>query len=186
MSENQGQSFQPNYGQGYQSGPGQPYQQPTDPYQQGNYQQGNYQQGYGQPQYQQAPQGYPQQPVGAAGYSQPVKRSAVMGLISLALVVLGSLLFGVPFYMLDMYAFVRAGDTNNPELIQQAMQGYAYLSQIGGLVIFGGFVLSIVAIARKSGIGWGVTALISSFLLPWIVLAMALFMNESFRALTNN
>ena len=157
------------YGQPPQQAPAQPYaypaqQAPTQP--------------YGQP-----VQGFSPTPMGAYGATAaPVKKSPVLGLIALALVVICGLILTFYLYRLGAvagpYAVNGTLDTSTqPQLVQDVANQLGVLSVLGstsGFVGLIGWILGIVATATKRGRGFGVMAIILGILAP-IIAVVALF-----------
>ena len=198
MSQNPG----PGYGQtpppgqpyGYppQQPPAQPYGQPpqqAQPYayppQQAPAQPYNYptQQAPAQP-YGQPVQGFAPTPMDAYGATAaPTKKSPILGIISLAIVVISGVVLTLYLYRIGAVAGPYAVNgsldtTTQPELMQNvASQMGALLPMLGGASIFVGLVgwiLGIVATASKRGRVFGVLAIILGILAP-IIAVVALF-----------
>ena len=169
------------YGQPPQQAPAQPYGQPP---QQAPAQPYAYpaQQAPPQP-YGQPVQGFSPPPMGAYGATAaPVKKSPVLGLIALALVVICGLILTFYLYRLGAvagpYAVNGTLDTSTqPQLVQDVANQLGVLSVLGstsGFVGLIGWILGIVATATKRGRGFGVMAIILGILAP-IIAVVALF-----------
>ena len=185
---------------------GQPQQPATQPYGQQPaaqpYGQQPAAQPYGQPQQptaqpyaypsQQAPtqpygqpvQGFAPTPMGAYGSTAaPVKRSSILGIIGLALVVICGVILSVYLYKIGAVAgpYAQNGTldtTTQPQLVQDVMnQMGTILPLLGSLSVAGGligWIIGIVATATKRGRGFGVTAIILGVLAP-ILAFVAMF-----------
>ena len=157
---NQGYAAQPGPGQGYAPQPG------YDPYAQ------------------QAPAGYGQQPGYPAaypqgGYGTPAPRSQTLGLVGLGLVVVCAILMTVAMVVigrsLGEYVMVNGMteadiSTTNPEFLAWAntLQGWAYAVQgafLGGLA---GWIVSIVAVVKRAGRGYGWAGILLGIAAPII------------------
>ncbi|MDO4716324.1 MAG: hypothetical protein Q4B08_02040 [Propionibacteriaceae bacterium] len=169
MSQYQSGSYQDPYGQQSQYG------------QQGQYgQQNQYgQQPYGQSPYAQ-PYDYGQQAAQPYDYGTPVveKKPSTFGIASFAVVMIGSLLFGWPFQSINLPAVVDNPNAANEPSLESA----SLLIVFGALVIFVGFVLSIVAIAIARGRVWAIVGLILSFIMPWIFAIVFMFLNPTLQS----
>lgn len=123
---------------------------------------------YGQSPYQ--PSG-PYQPYGY--HPKPVE-SSILGIVAFGLVVLGSIGWGLPFWFIDFtVADASPYDTG------KAMQAAGATIVLAGFAIFAGFVVSIISIAMNRGRVWGLVALVMSFILPWIVMYLAIILNPT-------
>src|SRR5664279_1808506 len=208
MSQNPGPGYgqTPPPGQPYgfppQQGPNQPYGQPQqapNPYGQANQPYGQPPQGpnqpYGQPpqgpnqpygQPQQAPNqpyGQPQRgfvptsPTGAYG-TPPAKRSPILGIIALLVV----LICGV---VLSMYLWQVGGiagqvavngtiDTSNSAelqaLVLSQLGGWSLIGSLSAFLGFVGWIIGIVAVATKRGRAFGVVTIILGVLAPFVAL----------------
>jgi len=213
MSQNPGPGYgqTPSPGQPYgyppQQGPNQPYGQPQqapNPYGQANQPYGQPPQGpnqpYGQPpqgpnqpygQPQQAPNqpyGQPQRgfvptsPTGAYG-TPPAKRSPILGIIALLVVLICGVVLSVSlFRMGGLLGQLAVNGT--VEISSQTQLQEEVLSQLGGiwtLLIYGsgllgfvGWILGIVAVATKRGRALGVVTIILGVLAP-IAACVAMF-----------
>jgi len=213
MSQNPGPGYgqTPPPGQPYgfppQQGPNQPYGQPQqapNPYGQANQPYGQPPQGpnqpYGQPpqgpnqpygQPQQAPNqpyGQPQRgfvptsPTGAYG-TPPAKRSPILGIIALLVVLICGVVLSVSlFRMGGLLGQLAVNGT--VEISSQTQLQEEVLSQLGGiwtLLIYGsgllgfvGWILGIVAVATKRGRALGVVTIILGVLAP-IAACVAMF-----------
>jgi len=183
-----GQANQP-YGQPPQ-GPNQPYGQPpqgpNQPY--GQPPQGP-NQPYGQPQqapnqpYGQPQRGFvPTSPTGAYG-TPPAKRSPILGIIALLVVLICGVVLSVSlFRMGGLLGQLAVNGT--VEISSQTQLQEEVLSQLGGiwtLLIYGsgllgfvGWILGIVAVATKRGRALGVVTIILGVLAP-IAACVAMF-----------
>jgi len=164
-----GQANQP-YGQPPQ-GPNQPYGQPpqgpNQPY--GQPQQGP-NQPYGQPQ-----RGFvPTSPTGAYG-TPPAKRSPILGIIALLVVLICGVVLSVGlFRMGGLLGQLAVNGT--VEISSQTQLQEEVLSQLGGiwtLLVYGsgllgfvGWIVGIVAVATKRGRAFGVVTIILGVLAP--------------------
>jgi hypothetical protein len=159
------------FGQPPQQAPSQPYSYPT--------QQGP-NQPYGQPQQAPNPYGQPQRgfvptsPTGAYG-TPPAKRSPILGIIGLALVVICGIVLS--FSLWRMGGLIGQMAVNGTvEINSQAQLQEAVLSQLGGvwtilvngsgLLGFVGWIIGIVAVATKRGRALGVVTIILGVLAP--------------------
>jgi len=193
MSQNPG----PGYGQtpppgqpyGYppQQGPNQPYgppQQAPNPYGQANQPYGQPPQGpnqpYGQPPQAPNPYGQPQQgfvptsPTGAYG-TPPAKRSPILGIIALLVVLICGVVLSVSlFRMGGLLGQLAVNGT--VEISSQTQLQEEVLSQLGGiwtLLVYGsgllgfvGWIVGIVAVATKRGRAFGVVTIILGVIAP--------------------
>src|SRR5664280_1743001 len=191
MSQNPG----PGYGQtpppgqpyGYppQQGPNQPYgppQQAPNPYGQANQPYGQPPQGPNQP-YGQPQRGFvPTSPTGAYG-TPPAKRSPILGIIALLVVLICGVVLSVSlFRMGGLLGQLAVNGT--VEISSQTQLQEEVLSQLGGiwtLLIYGsgllgfvGWILGIVAVATKRGRALGVVTIILGVLAP-IAACVAMF-----------
>ena len=155
---------------------GSPPQKPAQPYPYPNQQ--SPAQPYGQP-----VQGFAPTPSGAYGTAAPAKRSPILGIVSLAIVVISGVILTVYLYKIGMvagpYAVNGALDTSTqPQLVQDVMNQLggilAALGNASGAVGFAGWIMAIVATATKRGRAFGVTAIILGVLAP-IIAVVALF-----------
>jgi hypothetical protein len=178
------------YGQPPQQPPTQPYGQPpqqAQPYayppQQAPAQPYSYptQQAPAQP-YGQPVQGFAPTPMDAYGATAaPTKKSPILGIISLAIVVICGVVLTLYLYRIGVVAgpYAVSGTldtTNQPELVQNVVnQLGGVLPMLGGTSIFVGLVgwiLGIVATASKRGRGFGVMAIILGILAPIIAVVV--------------
>ncbi|HEY5179291.1 MAG TPA: hypothetical protein VIJ07_05880 [Dermatophilaceae bacterium] len=196
------------YGFPPQQGPNQPYGQPQqapNPYGQANQPYGQPPQGPNQPYGQQPPQaptqpygqppqaptqpyGQPQQgfvptsPTGAYG-TPPAKRSPILGIIALLVVLICGVVLSVSlFRMGGLLGQLAVNGT--VEISSQTQLQEEVLSQLGGiwtLLIYGsgllgfvGWILGIVAVATKRGRALGVVTIILGVLAP-IAACVAMF-----------
>jgi hypothetical protein len=157
------------YGQQPQQMPAQPYgyppqQPPTQP--------------YGQP-----VQGFAPTPSGAYGATAaPVKKSPVLGMIALAIVVICGVVLSLYVWRVGSvagpYAVNGALDTSTqPQLMQDVVSqlgAWVTLGSISGIAGFIGWILGIVAVATKRGRAFGVMAIILGILAP-IIAAVVFF-----------
>ena len=168
------------YGQPPQQAPSQPYAYPT--------QQGP-NQPYGQPQqapnqpYGQPQRGFvPTSPTGAYG-TPPAKRSPILGIIALLVVLICGVVLSVSlFRMGGLLGQLAVNGT--VEISSQTQLQEEVLSQLGGiwtLLIYGsgllgfvGWILGIVAVATKRGRALGVVTIILGVLAP-IAACVAMF-----------
>ena len=167
------------YGQPPQQAPSQPYAYPT--------QQGP-NQPYGQPQQAPNPYGQPQRgfvptsPTGAYG-TPPAKRSPILGIIALLVVLICGVVLSVSlFRMGGLLGQLAVNGT--VEISSQTQLQEEVLSQLGGiwtLLIYGsgllgfvGWILGIVAVATKRGRALGVVTIILGVLAP-IAACVAMF-----------
>jgi len=160
------------YGQPPQQAPSQPYAYPT--------QQGP-NQPYGQPQqapnqpYGQPQRGFvPTSPTGAYG-TPPAKRSPILGIIALLVVLICGVVLSVSlFRMGGLLGQLAVNGT--VEISSQTQLQEAVLSQLGGiwtLLVYGsgllgfvGWIVGIVAVATKRGRALGVVTIILGVLAP--------------------
>ena len=197
MSQNPGSGYgqtpppgQP-YGYPPQQGPNQPYgqpQQPPNPYGQANQPYGQPPQGpnqpYGQPPQAPNPYGQPQQgfvptsPTGAYG-TPPAKRSPILGIIALLVVLICGVVLSVGlFRMGGLLGQLAVNGT--VEISSQTQLQEEVLSQLGGiwtLLVYGsgllgfvGWIIGIVAVATKRGRAFGVVTIILGVLAPFVAL----------------
>jgi len=197
MSQNPG----PGYGQtpppgqpyGYppQQGPNQPYgppQQAPNPYGQANQPYGQPPQGpnqpYGQPQqgpnqpYGQPQRGFvPTSPTGAYG-TPPVKRSPILGIIALAVVVICAVVLSMYLWQVGGIAGQVAVngtiDTSNSAelqaLVLSQLGGWSLIGSLSAFLGFVGWIIGIVAVATKRGRAFGVVTIILGVLAPFVAL----------------
>ena len=196
MSQNPG----PGYGQtpppgqpyGYppQQGPNQPYGQPQqapNPYGQANQPYGRPPQGpnqpYGQPPQAPNPYGQPQQgfvptsPTGAYG-TPPAKRSPILGIIALAVVVICAVVLSMYLWQVGGIAGQVAVngtiDTSNQAelqaLVLSQLGGWSLIGSLSAFLGFVGWIIGIVAVATKRGRAFGVVTIILGVLAPFIAL----------------
>jgi len=183
MSQNPGPGYgqTPPPGQPYgfppQQGPNQPYGQPQqapNPYGQAN-------QPYGQqpPQAPNQPYGQPQQgfvptsPTGAYG-TPPAKRSPILGIIALAVVVICAVVLSMYLWQVGGIAGQVAVngtiDTSNSAelqaLILSQLGGWSVIGSLSGFLGFVGWIIGIVAVATKRGRAFGVVTIILGVLAP--------------------
>ena len=201
MSQNPGSGYgqtpppgQP-YGYPPQQGPNQPYGQPQqapNPYGQANQPYGQPPQGpnqpYGQPPQAPNPYGQPQRgfvptsPTGAYG-TPPAKRSPILGIIALLVVLICGVVLSVGlFRMGGLLGQLAVNGT--VEISSQTQLQEAVLSQLGGiwtLLVYGsgllgfvGWIIGIVAVATKRGRAFGVVTIILGVLAP-IAACVAMF-----------
>ena len=130
--------------------------------------------------YGQQPYDYGQQPAQPYDYGTPVveKKPSTFGIVSFAVVMIGSLLFGWPFQGINLPAVVDNPNAANEPSLESA----SLVIVLGALVIFVGFVLSIVAIAIARGRVWGIVGLILSFIMPWIFAIVFMFLNPTLQS----
>jgi len=210
MSQNPGPGYgqTPPPGQPYgfppQQGPNQPYGQPQqapNPYGQANQPYGQPPQGpnqpygqppqapnqpYGQPQPPVNPYGQPQQgfvPTAGAYGTPPAKRSPILGIIALLVVLICGVVLSVSlFRMGGLLGQLAVNGT--VEISSQTQLQEEVLSQLGGiwnLLVYGsgllgfvGWILGIVAVATKRGRALGVVTIILGVLAP-IAACVAMF-----------
>ena len=181
MSQNPG----PQYGQ--TPPPGQPYgyppqQAPTQPYgqpQQAPNPYGQANQPYGQPpQGPNQPYGQPQQgfvPTAGAYGTPPAKRSPILGIIALLVVLICGVVLSVSlFRMGGLLGQLAVNGT--VEISSQTQLQEEVLSQLGGiwtLLVYGsgllgfvGWIVGIVAVATKRGRAFGVVTIILGVIAP--------------------
>lgn len=136
---------------------------------------------------QQPPPGYPAQQYPQAGYgyapagyqpAAPAQRSAILGIIALALTALatiGSVVAAIPVGELFAQIVAYAGTTDigpedvPPALIEQANGPLAALTTLAGLG-FVGWIMGIVAAVTRRGRTWGVLAIVLGIAAPFIIL----------------
>jgi len=177
-----GQANQP-YGQPPQ-GPNQPYGQPqqgpNQPY--GQPQQAP-NQPYGQPPQAPNPYGQPQQgfvptsPTGAYG-TPPAKRSPILGIIALAVVVICAVVLSMYLWQVGGIAGQVAVngtiDTSNQAelqaLVLSQLGGWSLIGSLSAFLGFVGWIIGIVAVATKRGRAFGVVTIILGVLAPFIAL----------------
>lgn len=189
MSQNPG----PGYGQN--PTPGQPYGYQPQQYGQAQSQP----QPYGQPPQQAHPYGYPAQQAPAQAYGQPaqgyapmgaygaapapVKKSPILGIISLVVVLVCAGLLGAFMWriggVVGQLASSGAVDPDNQAALQAAV-----MSELGGIwmllanvAIYGGFagwIMGIVATATKRGRGAGIAAIVLGVLAPIVSVLMVI------------
>jgi hypothetical protein len=200
MSQNPG----PGYGQtpppgqpyGYppQQGPNQPYGQPQqapNPYGQANQPYGQPPQGpnqpYGQPPQAPNPYGQPQQgfvptsPTRAYG-TPPAKRSPILGIIALAVVVICAVVLSMYLWQVGGIAGQVAVngtiDTSNQAelqaLVLSQLGGWSLIGSLSAFLGFVGWIIGIVAVATKRGRAFGVVTIILGVLAP-IAACVAMF-----------
>ena len=194
MSQNPGSGYGQNpppgqpYGYPPQQGQPQPYGQPPQPYGQPSQQAQPYSYPSQQPpqQYGQPVQGYAPTPMGANGAgTAPTKRSPILGILALALVVISGIVLSIWTWrvgsVLGSYVVGSALNidaSNQTEIAQQiSSQLGSGFASLGGLSIFAGLVgwiLGILAAATRRGRGLGVMAIILGILAP-IVAVILLF-----------
>jgi hypothetical protein len=155
-----------------QQAPAQPYNYPT---------QQAPAQTYGQP-----VQGFAPTPIGAYGATvAPTKRSPILGLIALALVVISGIVLSLYAWQIGsvLGAYVVGGTLsvnqyNQTEIAQQIISqlgsGFAALGSWSIGVGFVGWILGIIATATKRGRAFGVLAIVLGILAP-IVAVVLLF-----------
>lgn len=170
-----------------QAGYPQPGQEPTYQTPQGGYQQSGY-----QPAGYQQQGGYiPQQPYsGYQPYGQPAspypqkkpKLSPLVGIVSLAVVVVGSLIVAFPFGSIDLRLLFQWAEQAqaNPNVVVPTQFASMLMSfSIGASMVFLGFIGSIIAMALNRGRIWGVVALIAAIILPWLLMMLFMMANPS-------
>ena len=200
MSQNPGSGYgqtpppgQP-YGYPPQQGPNQPYGQPQqapNPYGQANQPYGQPPQGpnqpYGQPQQAPNPYGQPQQgfvptsPTGAYG-TPPAKRSPILGIIALAVVMICAVVLSMYLWQVGGIAGQVAVngtiDTSNQAEIQalvlSQLGGWSLIGSLSAFLGFVGWIIGIVAVATKRGRAFGVVTIILGVLAP-IAACVAMF-----------
>jgi hypothetical protein len=183
MSQNPG----PGYGQ--TPPPGQPYgfppqQAPNQQYgqpQQGPNPYGQANQPYGQqpPQAPNQPYGQPQQgfvpaPAMGAYGSPPAKRSPILGIIALVVVVICAVVLTMFLWQVGGIAGQVAVngtiDTSNSAelqaLILSQLGGWSVIGSLSGFLGFVGWIIGIVAVATKRGRAFGVVTIILGVLAP--------------------
>ena len=193
MSQNPGPGYGqtpppgPPYGYPPQQGPNQPYGQPQpapNPYGQANQPYGQSPQApnrpYGQsPQapnqpYGQSVQGYASTPTGAYG-TPPEKKSPILGIIGLALVVICGIVLTASLWrmggLLGQLAVDGTVDVTSQEQLQSAVLDqlggvWAILVSGSGILGFAGWIVGIVAVATKRGRALGVVTIILGVLAP--------------------
>jgi hypothetical protein len=153
-----------------QQAPAQPYNYPT-------------QQAPAQP-YGQPVQGFAPTPIGAYGTTAPpVKRSPILGLIALALVVISGIVLSLYAWQIGsvLGRFVVGGslsvnEFNQTEIAQQIVSqlgtGFASLGSLSIVVGLIGWILGIVATATKRGRAFGVLAIILGILAPIVAFGL--------------
>lgn len=199
MSQNPGSGYgqNPQPGQPYGYPPQQPATQPygqppqsgTQPYGQPPQQAQPYSYPSQQPptqQYQQPAQGYAPTPMGAYGAAPaPSKRSPILGILALALVVISGIVLSVYMWRVGTVlgdfvvgSSLNIDASNQTEIAQQIASqlgsGFASLGGLSAFVGFVGWILGIIAAATKRGRGFGVLAIILGILAP-IVAFIVLF-----------
>jgi len=151
-----------------QQPPAQPYSYPT---------QQAPTQPYGQP-----VQGFAPTPMAAYG-APPAKRSPILGIIGLALVVICGIVLTVGLWrmggLLGQLAVNGTVEINSQAQLQEAVYGqlggvWALLVNGSGLLGFAGWILGIVAVATKRGRVLGVVTIILGVLAP-IAAVVAMF-----------
>ena len=196
MSQNPGPGYgqTPSPGQPYgyppQQGPNQPYGQPQqapNPYGQANQPYGQPPQGpnqpYGQPPQAPNPYGQPQQgfvptsPTGAYG-TPPAKRSPILGIIALAVVVICAVVLSMYLWQVGGIAGQVAVngtiDTSNSAelqaLVLSQLGGWSLIGSLSAFLGFVGWIIGIVAVATKRGRAFGVVTIILGVLAPFVAL----------------
>jgi len=191
MSQNPGPGYgqTPSPGQPYgyppQQGPNQPYGQPQqapNPYGQANQPYGQPPQGPNQP-YGQPPQG-PNQPFGqpqqgfvptAGAYgTPPAKRSPILGIIALAVVVICAVVLSMYLWQVGGIAGQVAVngtiDTSNQAelqaLVLSQLGGWSLIGSLSAFLGFVGWIIGIVAVATKRGRAFGVVTIILGVIAP--------------------
>ena len=171
------------YGQANQPYGQQPPQAPTQPYGQQPPQAPN--QPYGQPQ-----QGFiPTSPTGAYG-TPPAKRSPILGIIALAVVVICAVVLSMYLWQVGGIAGQVAVngtiDTSNQAelqaLILSQLGGWSAIGGLSGFLGLVGWIIGIVAVATKRGRAFGVVTIILGVLAPFVALGAfvaAMFANVS-------
>ena len=164
------------YGQPPQQAPSQPYAYPT--------QQGP-NQPYGQPQQAPNPYGQPQRgfvptsPTGAYG-TPPVKRSPILGIIALAVVVICAVVLSMYLWQVGGIAGQVAVngtiDTSNSAALQalvlSQLGGWSLIGSLSAFLGFVGWIIGIVAVATKRGRAFGVVTIILGVLAPFVALGV--------------
>lgn len=129
-----------------------------------------------------APPAYPATGPGSIYDPTPQPKSSVLGIVGLALVVIGGVIFfvnGVDFYkgVLQITGPLINGPVSVPSLTpeQQALlmgpiAGIG-LSSLGG---FAGLIVSIVATARNSGRAFGIVGIVLGVLAPFTIIIAAM------------
>ena len=196
MSQNPGSGYgqtpppgQP-YGYPPQQGPNQPYGQPQqapNPYGQANQPYGQPPQGpnqpYGQPPQAPNPYGQPQRgfvptsPTGAYG-TPPAKRSPILGIIALAVVVICAVVLSMYLWQVGGIAGQVAVngtiDTSNQAelqaLVLSQLGGWSLIGSLSAFLGFVGWIIGIVAVATKRGRAFGVVTIILGVLAPFVAL----------------
>ncbi|HEX7396817.1 MAG TPA: hypothetical protein VF312_04675, partial [Propionibacteriaceae bacterium] len=179
------------YGYPPQQGPNQPYGQPQqapNPYGQANQPYGQPPQGPNQP-YGQPPQGpnqpygqpqrgfVPTSPTGAYG-TPPAKRSPILGIIALAVVVICAVVLSMYLWQVGGIAGQVAVngtiDTSNQAelqaLVLSQLGGWSLIGSLSAFLGFVGWIIGIVAVATKRGRAFGVVTIILGVLAPFIAL----------------
>ena len=200
MSQNPGSGYgqtpppgQP-YGYPPQQGPNQPYGQPQqapNPYGQANQPYGQPPQGpnqpYGQPPQAPNPYGQPQRgfvptsPTRAYG-TPPAKRSPILGIIALAVVVICAVVLSMYLWQVGGIAGQVAVngtiDTSNQAelqaLVLSQLGGWSLIGSLSAFLGFVGWIIGIVAVATKRGRAFGVVTIILGVLAP-IAACVAMF-----------
>ena len=162
------------YGQPPQQAPSQPYAYPT--------QQGP-NQPYGQPQQAPNPYGQPQRgfvPTSSAGAygTPPVKRSPILGIIALAVVVICAVVLSMYLWQVGGIAGQVAVngtiDTSNSAelqaLVLSQLGGWSLIGSLSAFLGFVGWIIGIVAVATKRGRAFGVVTIILGVLAPFVAL----------------
>ena len=162
------------YGQPPQQAPSQPYAYPT--------QQGP-NQPYGRPQQAPNPYGQPQRgfvptsPTGAYG-TPPAKRSPILGIIALAVVVICAVVLSMYLWQVGGIAGQVAVngtiDTSNSAelqaLVLSQLGGWSLIGSLSAFLGFVGWIIGIVAVATKRGRAFGVVTIILGVLAPFVAL----------------
>ena len=162
------------YGQPPQQAPSQPYAYPT--------QQGP-NQPYGQPQQAPNPYGQPQRgfvPTSSTGAygTPPVKRSPILGIIALAVVVICAVVLSMYLWQVGGIAGQVAVngtiDTSNSAelqaLVLSQLGGWSLIGSLSAFLGFVGWIIGIVAVATKRGRAFGVVTIILGVLAPFVAL----------------
>jgi hypothetical protein len=162
------------YGQPPQQAPSQPYAYPT--------QQGP-NQPYGQPQQAPNPYGQPQRgfvptsPTGAYG-TPPAKRSPILGIIALLVVLICGVVLSVYLWQVGGIAGQVAVNgtidmSNSAELqalVLSQLGGWSLIGSLSAFLGFVGWIIGIVAVATKRGRAFGVVTIILGVLAPFVAL----------------
>ena len=163
------------YGQANQPYGQQPPQAPNQPYGQQPQQAPN--QPYGQPQ-----QGFVPAPAMGAYGSAPAKRSPILGIIALVVVVICAVVLSMYLWQVGGIAGQVAVngtiDTSNQAelqaLVLSQLGGWSVIGSLSGFLGLAGWIIGIVAVATKRGRAFGVVTIILGVLAP-IAACVAMF-----------